>query len=112
MGNKVVATSVFKRKVKPLLKKYKTLVESLFELEEQLIKNPFIGVSYGHNIFKVRLSDPSKGKGKSGGFRVITYLVDESSDSITIQLITILNKSEEDSINKADVLELIEKCGI
>lgn len=43
---------------------------------------------------------------------MITYVVNTTSDSITIQLITILNKSEEDSINKADVLKLIEKCGI
>lgn len=108
MGNKVVATSVFKRKVKPLLKKYKTLGDSLLELEKKLIQNPFLGVSYGNNVFKIRLADPSKGKGKSGGFRVITYLVNHSFNSITIQLITILNKSEEDSIKKEDVLKLIE----
>lgn len=112
MGNKVIATNVFRRKVKPLLKKYKTLADSIFELEEQLINNPFLGIHYGHNIFKIRLTDPSKGKGKSGGFRIITYLIDTASDSITIQLITILNKSEEDSIEKADILRLIEKCGI
>jgi hypothetical protein len=60
----------------------------------------------------VRLSDPSKGKGTSGGFRVVTYLVIEKPDDVTIQLITILNKSEEGSITKADVPGLIRKCGL
>lgn len=112
MANKVIATEIFARKAKFLLKKYKTLGESLNSLQNSLVENPRLGVSYGANIYKVRLSDPSKGKGASGGFRVITYLVIEEVDSITIQLITILNKSEEASIKKEDVLKLIKKLGI
>jgi hypothetical protein len=69
-------------------------------------------VSYGANIYKVRLSDPSKGKGTSGGFRVVTYLVMEKPDDVIIQLITILNKSEEDSITKEDILKLVKKCSL
>jgi mRNA-degrading endonuclease RelE of RelBE toxin-antitoxin system len=112
LPNKVITTEVFARKVKPLLKKYRTLGESLLLLENELIKNPRSGVSYGANIYKVRLADPSKGKGTSGGFRVVTYLVIEKPDDVVIQLITILNKSEEDSITKEDVLRLIKKCGL
>ena len=112
MPNKVITTAVFARKVKPLLKKYKTLGESLLSLQKELIKNPRSGVSYGANIYKVRLADPSKGKGASGGFRVVTYLVVERPDDVIIQLITILNKSEEDSITKEDVLKLIKRCGL
>ena len=103
---------MFARKVKPLLKKYKTLGESLLSLQNELIKNPRSGVSYGANIYKVRFADPSKGKGASGGFRVVTYLVVERPDDVIIQLITILNKSEEDSITKEDVLKLIKSCGL
>lgn len=112
MANKVVITEVFFRKAKPLLKKYTTLGESLLLLEKELIANPRQGISYGANIYKVRLADPSKGKGTRGGFRVVTYLVTEKKDSIIIQLITILDKSEEASIKKEDVLMLIRKCGL
>jgi mRNA-degrading endonuclease RelE of RelBE toxin-antitoxin system len=112
MANKVIVSQVFTRKAKPLLKKYKSLGESLLSLEKELIKNPRQGVSYGANVYKVRLADPSKGKGTSGGFRVITYLVTEHQDAIIIQLITILDKSEEASIKKEDVLMLIKKCGL
>jgi len=112
LANKVITTPAFARKIKPLLKKYHTLGESLFTLQHELIQNPRLGVSYGANIYKVRLADPSKGKGTSGGFRIITYLVIENPDETTIQLITILNKSEEASITKDDVLKLIKKCGL
>jgi mRNA-degrading endonuclease RelE of RelBE toxin-antitoxin system len=112
LPNKVITTEVFARKLKSLLKKYKTLGESLLSLQKDLIENPRIGISYGANIYKVRLADPSKGKGTSGGFRVITYLVTETQNDITIQLITILNKSEEASITKDDVLKLIKKCDL
>ncbi len=112
MANKVVTTEVFAHKVKSLLKKYKSLGESLLSLQKVLIENPRQGVSYGGNIYKVRLADPSKGKGTSGGFRIVTYLVTEKQNSITIQLITILDKSEEASIKKEDVLKLIKKCGL
>jgi mRNA-degrading endonuclease RelE of RelBE toxin-antitoxin system len=108
----VLITDVFSRKAKPLLKKYSSLGESLLFLEKELIKNPRQGVSYGANIYKVRLADPSKGKGTSGGFRVITYLVTEQQNFTTIMLITIFNKSEESSIKKEDVLMLIKKYGL
>lgn len=42
----------------------------------------------------------------------LLILVTEEQDSITILLITILDKSEEASINKEDVLKLIKKCGL
>ena len=66
-----------------------------------------MGNSYGSNIYKVRLADESKGKGKSGGFRVITYVIEENAESTDIYLITIYDKSEESSIDKDDILEIL-----
>jgi hypothetical protein len=42
-----------------------------------LICNPKLGQSLGSNLYKIRLSASDKGKGKSGGFRLITYLIQE-----------------------------------
>lgn len=42
-------------------------------LEKELIVNPKLGADLGNGIFKIRLAVKSKGKGKSGGYRVITY---------------------------------------
>ena len=74
--------------------------------------NPKMGVSYGSNIYKIRLADNSKGKGKSGGFRVITYVIEETSDATNIYLITIFDKSEEASIDKDDIKEILKSEGL
>ena len=87
MTNEVIPTPVFIKKVKRLKKKFATLSDTLLTLEKELLKNPRLGDSYGKNIYKVRISDESKGKGKSGGFRVITYVIDETDECTSIYLI-------------------------
>jgi hypothetical protein len=39
-----------------------------------LEKQPQQGKALGNNFYKIRLSVSSKGKGKAGGARVITYI--------------------------------------
>lgn len=112
MGNKVHLTHSFYSKGKRLLKKYASLGKNLSELQNELLKNPQLGVSYGSNIYKIRIADETKGKGKSGGFRVITYLVKETENSTDVFLITIFDKSEEASITKDDIKKLIKSEGL
>jgi mRNA-degrading endonuclease RelE of RelBE toxin-antitoxin system len=112
MANKVILTVFFLKRAKRLLKKYHTLKISLIHLEQALLDNPKIGESYGAGIYKVRLADPSKGKGKSGGFRVITYLVEETPVNTDIYLITIFDKSEESSIDKDDIKSILKSEGL
>jgi len=112
MANKVLLTSFFIKKAKRLLKKYQTLQKSLAHLEQQLIQNPKIRDNYGSNIYKVRLADESKGKGKSGGFRVITYIVEETATDTDIYLITIFDKSEEASIGKDGIKKIVKSQGL
>jgi mRNA-degrading endonuclease RelE of RelBE toxin-antitoxin system len=112
MANKVQLTGFFLRKAKRLIKKYHTLQSSLKKLENDLLTNPRLGDNYGSNIYKIRLADESKGKGKSGGFRVITYLIEEGVESTDIYLITIFDKSEEASIEKDDVKNILKSEGL
>jgi len=72
MSNIVEVSPEFIRDIKPLVKKYHTLKQSVNDLEKALIANPYLGVPYGNGIFKVRLSDKSKGSGKSGGSEFYT----------------------------------------
>ena len=52
----------------------------------------------------------SKGKGKSGGARVITYnLQQQSKDVILITLMTIYDKSEIDNVSDAYLRSLINE---
>lgn len=107
MANYVTPTPLFLKKAKRLIRSSPTLEFNLENLEQQLIANPKLGVSYGANIYKTRLGDESKGKGKSGGFRIITYLVNGSTTSTEIILVTIFDKSEESTIDKSDAKNLV-----
>jgi hypothetical protein len=109
MANKVIYSPVFIRKAKELKKKHQSLTSDLEALENQLVDNPRSGVDIGGGLFKIRLAVKSKGKGKSGGYRVITYLINESVDSTTINMVTLYDKSEESSINKQYLLKLIKE---
>ena len=116
MTNTVIYSPEFKTKLKPLAKKYSTIKDSVLSLEQALSKNPYLGESYGDKIYKVRLADKSKGKGKSGGFRVMYYLLKETDQGTEILLITIFDKSEADTIKKQTAVKLkdyvLEKMGL
>lgn len=108
MANKITVTPLFESKFKRFSKKFPSLLQELITLEDELIKNPEMGVSLGANIYKIRLASKDKGKGKSGGFRIITYLITENELSKEIFLITIYDKSEESSIKIPQLLKIIK----
>jgi mRNA-degrading endonuclease RelE of RelBE toxin-antitoxin system len=107
MPNKITYTPLFATRCKRFLKKFPSLRSELEQLESDLLQNPLQGTHQGSNLYKIRLASKDKGKGKSGGFRVITYLVDETSESFEIFLVIIYDKSEESSIKKPLLLKLI-----
>ena len=112
MKCEVRTTDNFEKAAKPLLKKYKSLKKELHELESELVGSPASGTSLGHNIYKIRLAIKSKGKGKSGGARVIAYLELETAvdeETMTIYLLTIYDKSKVDSISQQEISRLIEE---
>jgi hypothetical protein len=108
MANFVIPTPFFESKYKRLAKKFPSLGNELVNLEKELINNPKLGESLGANLYKIRLSAKEKGKGKSGGFRIITYLVQEYQNSFEIYLITIFDKSEDASISKSLLLKIVK----
>ena len=67
-------TKNFKIEAKPLLKKYHSLARDLQKLEKELLATPRLGVYLGNDAYKIRLKITSKGKGKSGGARVISLV--------------------------------------
>ena len=61
----------FSKDVKRLSKKYKSLVSDLKSIISEIQNNPEIGIDLGHGLRKVRMAIASKGKGKSGGARIL-----------------------------------------
>ena len=102
MNFECIVTGNFQNEAKRLVKKYASLKDELKVLEELLLKNPKTGTPIGRNAYKIRLSVKSKGKGKRGGMRVITYLEIDFiiMDLTKIFLLTIYDKSEIDYITK------------
>ncbi len=70
-----ILSDEFIRQFKRLTKKYSSLLKDYDIFKEELRKNPFQGNDLGNGVRKVRMSITSKGKGKSGGARVITLNV-------------------------------------
>ncbi|MDR0871345.1 MAG: type II toxin-antitoxin system RelE/ParE family toxin [Planctomycetaceae bacterium] len=69
-------------------------------LEGVLCQNPATGTPIGQSCYKIRLSIASKGKGKSGGARVITYYV--SADGV-VYLLSIYDKAVQENITDAEL---------
>ncbi len=100
----------FERRAKELAKKYKSFVSDYHVFLDELEKNPFGGESLGRHTYKHRMVITSKGKGKSGGARVITYnLLRHSTDEIVITLMSIYDKGEMDNVSDAYLRSLVQK---
>ena len=96
MKHRVIPTPEFEKELRPLLKRHRSLAKDLLKLEKELEKRPNIGSPLGHGLYKVRLAIASKGKGKSGGGRVITYVVTEDAE---VYLLSIYDKSDYDTVD-------------
>ena len=62
-------------------KKYPSIPKDAKKIGEELLVNPNMGVSLSEGFRKIRMPIASKGKGKSGGARIITfnYLIDSNN---------------------------------
>ena len=58
------------------------------------------------------MSITSKGKGKSGGARVITYTVILAETDAEIKLLTIYDKSERENLTDKELIDLMLKNGL
>ncbi len=99
----------FARRAKVLAKKYHSFQKDYQTLLDELEKNPFQGTPLGSNVYKVRMSITSKGHGKSGGARVLTYNVLQNGDDVTITLMTIYDKSEIENVSDAYIKGLVKE---
>jgi mRNA-degrading endonuclease RelE of RelBE toxin-antitoxin system len=109
MSYSVYPTPDFKKFLKKLSKKYPSLKADLQGLIDTLKEKPDSGIHLGHGIYKIRLAITSKRKGKSGGARVITFLVTQDQE---VYLVYIYDKSQLDNITKEQILELLKKAGL
>jgi len=96
----------FYRKIKKLSKKNKNLAKDIQELVKVLEKDPTTGTFLGNDIYKIRIANSSKNIGKRGGFRVITYYVDENN---IVYLIEIYEKNSIENIPIEQLIKIIQE---
>ncbi len=107
MNYKIIVKPTFEREAKKLRKHYASFKEDYLHLLEELEANPHLGTDLGGGLRKIRMAIASKGKGKSGGARVITFTVIASVDETTINLLYIYDKSERENISPKEIDALL-----
>jgi mRNA-degrading endonuclease RelE of RelBE toxin-antitoxin system len=106
MAYSIKTITVFERQAKRLVKKYPSLKKELAHLVQLLKTSPEQqGTPLGNHCYKIRIGIASKGKGKSGGARVITHLQILQS---TVFLLSIYDKSEQADLSDAELKELLK----
>ena len=92
------------------LEKYASFEQDYMLLLDELRSNPFVGTPLGEGVRKVRMTISSKGKGKSGGARVLTYSVNkESDDEIKVTLMSIYDKSRISNVSDEYIAFLVKE---
>lgn len=99
MNFDILPTPDFEKSIKALAKKYRSIKQDIKELAIALSENPFQGTEIAPGIRKIRMSITSKGRGKSGGARVITYNVIVSQTHGDIFLIDIYDKADFSTVD-------------
>lgn len=101
MSFNIISTDLFEKELKHLSKKHPSIKNDLAKLGAKLLKEPLLGTPIGNNCYKIRMAIASKGKGKSGGARIITHVLVTKQN---IYMLSIYDKSEAANIDNADIL--------
>jgi mRNA-degrading endonuclease RelE of RelBE toxin-antitoxin system len=105
MNYSVASIPLFDKQAKRLAKKHLSLKTDLIAFVETLIEEPEQGEALGNNFYKIRLTITSKGKGKSGGARIISYI---KITNTTVYLASIYDKSEKSTITDKELKKIFE----
>ncbi|MDE7347469.1 MAG: addiction module toxin RelE [Muribaculaceae bacterium] len=112
MNFEIIPTPDFEKSFKSLAKRHRSLKQDFRDFIEELKKNPFQGDELSPGIRKIRMAITSKGRGKSGGARVITYTVVAIENHGEIYLIDIYDKSDYSTVDLSILQKIIKDFGI
>lgn len=108
----VVLLPEFKKNAKKLNKRYASFARDFENFLAEITANPLLGTDLGGGLRKVRMRISAKGKGKSGGARIISHNILTSMKDGKVTLVTIYDKSNRDSISKQEIEQLLKSNGI
>ena len=108
MNYSIESSASFDKEAKRLGKRYVSFKEDYLKLS----RNPQLGTDLGHGLRKVRMKITAKGKGKSGGARVITFTVVISQQDAVLNLLYIYDKADKASISEKEIEQLLKQNGL
>jgi len=109
MSYNVYTTDFFDKELKKLSRKYPSLKSDFKTLVDSLKDAPMQGQALGKDCYKIRMAITSKGKGKSGGSRIISCVKIVAG---SVFLLSIFDKSEKENISDKELDNLLKVAGI
>lgn len=108
MSFEVSTTPEFERQAKTLQKRHRSFKDDLKTLVISLADNPFQGVELSPGIRKIRMAITSKGRGKSGGARIITYTVITAETEGQVYLMNVYDKADFSTVELSIIQQMIQ----
>ena len=101
----------FAKEAKRLAKKYPSFKQDYKEFLESIKNNPLQGDEITKNIRKIRMAIKSKGKGKSGGARVVTFNVLTNTEKGQVVFLLLYDKEDASTVKVNVVKQLVQDLG-
>ena len=102
----VVEQELYKKALKKLSKTYRNIDLDIKDFLKSINKKEDLGIELKSNVFKVRVANSNKNKGKSSGYRLISYLEIIENE---LHLLYIYDKSKLVNVTEKEVDELVTK---
>jgi len=102
----VVEQELYKKAIKKLSKTYRNIDLDIKDFLKSINTKEDLGIELKSNVFKVRVANSDKNKGKSAGYRLISYLSIVESE---LHLLYIYDKSKLVNVTEKEVDELVTK---
>ena len=101
----------FAKEAKRLAKKYPSFKQDYKDFLESIKDNPLQGDEITKNIRKIRMAIKAKGKGKSGGARVITFNILTDIENGHVVFLLLYDKEDASTVKVNVVKQLVRDMG-
>ena len=103
----IVEHALYEKAFKKLSKRYRNIEKDIGDFFKTIKSTEDLGVELKPNVYKVRIANSNKNKGKSSGYRVLTYvaLIDN-----TLHMLYIYDKSDIGNLTESQVDDIITKA--
>jgi len=102
----VIEQELYKKAIKKLSKIYRNIESDVKSFLKSINKKEDLGIELKSNVFKVRIANSDKNKGKSAGYRLISYLAIIENE---LHLLYIYDKSKLTNVTEKEIDEFIIK---